>query len=92
MSVGSGRPAACRALAFHALGAPTFEEVEQIARWTYGRGERDYEVFYMGRANYLKSHAHLRLGSTVRNTASGPTRIHRREATRRGISGVRASR
>ncbi len=55
-------------------------------------GERDYEVFYMGRANYLKSHAHLRLGSTVRNTASGPTRIHRREATRRGISGVRASR
>ncbi len=28
------------ALAFHALGAPTFEEVEQVARWTYGRIER----------------------------------------------------
>ena len=25
------------ALAFHALGAPTFEEVEQVARWTHAR-------------------------------------------------------
>jgi len=28
------------ALAFHALGAPTFEEVEQVARWTHARIEK----------------------------------------------------
>ena len=28
------------ALAFHGLGAPTFEEVEQVARWTHARIEK----------------------------------------------------
>ena len=28
------------ALAFHALGAPTFEEVQQVAQWTHAKIER----------------------------------------------------